>query len=220
MKLPFITAHETTGPSRGTEKTSSCQSRVVRNGRGTRTVHQRSVVQIFAVMSLLLSLLLIGRPNTAFADARSSATAMKSPTTTLGTASSTMRMIDEWRNLITNQCLDDSANNGLRAADCNGSDNQKFLMWQQDNNSFSMQNVKTGSCIQDSPSGGLRASYCIPGGSYNQDFFLQYQSGDDFQLQNLATGSCIDHSSQGLRGYYCLPKDYFQYWTQIDVTPR
>jgi hypothetical protein len=179
-------------------------------------VRKRSATQAIAVVSLLMSVLLVGRPDAAFAHGQSSGAPTKSAAIRLGTASTTIVTLV---NRHTTRCIDDSPAYGLRAFTCNNSYYQQFFVTPHGGdayrNFYVLQNVQTGSCMTDdggAPPHGLHGDYCdnFP----HQQFIITTYDNNVWVLQNVNTGSCVDDSYLGLRGYFCNSYD-FQQWTPL-----
>jgi hypothetical protein len=156
------------------------------------------------VMSVLVSALVVGRPDAGFA------------------ATPGYEAFYTFKNAITGLCLHDPRIYRLDTAICSDAASESFR-WHVDyydsdgHGVGTLQNMATGTCLDDSAAYGLRDYLCDP--YYDAPrIFQQFRLtpvGYGFVLQNMATGSCVDDSdAYGLRGYICNGT-YFQEWRSV-----
>jgi hypothetical protein len=190
-------------------------------------MRKRMIMRIATAMSLIL-VLLVGQPDAGLAHPQVTDAPSAFLTSRPAAVVDGYTNVDMYQNWITGGCLTDDPQAGIYVGFCMGNDPNTrkwgFTLDYTDeagHNIGTLQNQRTGSCLDDSPAKGLRAYLChLPDdpARVHQRFRLTYVAPYGYVLQNMATGSCVDYSDPnqggfGLRGYYCIPNDYFQVWT-------
>lgn len=94
------------------------------------------------------------------------------------------------QNHHTDNCLDDSFADGLRAIGCNGDNNQNWDIIGSGH--YHLKNYYTGYCVDDSRDYGLRAIDC--NGDRSQTWYAIAVGGLIFIYKNENTGNCLDDS--------------------------